>query len=107
SAALSEVGAPVPAGFKAGAERFGRTRTIGNLGMIAIEFSNRELLDASRRASSRGIAIALSGMAVIAIAGIGFGFLLTRRLKTVSDAATRMASGDLNVRTHFAGRDEG
>jgi two-component system sensor histidine kinase RpfC len=103
---FSELGAPVPTRFAETPERFWRTRTLGNLGMIAIEFSNRELLDASRRATSRGIAIALSGMAVIAIAGIGFGFLLTRRLKRVSDAATRLASGDLNVRTHITGGDE-
>src|SRR5215467_3845423 len=103
---FSELGVPVPTRFADTPERFWRTRTLGNLGMIAIEFSNRELLDASRRATSRGIAIALSGMVVIAVAGIGFGFLLTRRLKTVRDAAARLAAGDLGVRTGITGRDE-
>jgi two-component system sensor histidine kinase RpfC len=103
---FSELGMPVPVRFVDTAERFWRTRKLGNLGMTAIEFSNRELIEAIRRATSRGIAIALSGMAVIAIAGIGFGFLLTRRLKTVSDAAERLASGDLSVRTRITGGDE-
>ena len=103
---FSELGIPVPARFADTPERFWRTRVIGNLGTIAIEFSNRELINATRRAVSRGIAIALIGMAVIAIAGVGFGFLLTRRLKTVSDAAARLASGDLSVRTNIAGGDE-
>jgi signal transduction histidine kinase/DNA-binding response OmpR family regulator len=103
---FSDLGKPVPAQFTDTAERFWRTKTIGNLGMIGMEFSNRELIEASRRVISRGIMIALIGMAIIAVAGIGFGFLLTRRLKTVSDAAARLASGDLSVRTSFTGRDE-
>jgi len=103
---FSDLGKPVPAQFTDATERFWRTKVIGNLGMIGMEFSNRELIEASRRVINRGIMIALIGMAVIAIAGIGFGFLLTRRLKTVSDAAARLASGDLSVRTSFTGRDE-
>jgi two-component system, sensor histidine kinase RpfC len=103
---FSELGIPVPARFADTTERFWRTRVIGNLGMIAIEFSNRELIDASRRAINRGITIALISMALIAVAGIGFGFLLTRRLKTVTGAAAQLASGDLSVRTGFTGGDE-
>jgi signal transduction histidine kinase/DNA-binding NarL/FixJ family response regulator len=103
---FSDLGKPVPTQFTDATERFWRTQVIGNLGMIGMEFSNRELIEASRRGISRGITIALIGMAVIAVAGIAFGFLLTRRLKTVSDAAARLASGDLSVRTGFAGRDE-
>jgi signal transduction histidine kinase/CheY-like chemotaxis protein len=103
---FSDLGKPVPAQFTDGSERFWRTQTIGNLGMIGMEFSNRELIEASRRGISRGITIALIGMAVIAVAGIGFGFLLTRRLKRVSDAAAQLASGELSVRTGFTGRDE-
>ena len=106
SADFSDVGMPLPARFTDTAERFWRTMAIGNLGMIAMEFSNRELIEASRQASARGIVIALIGMAFIAVAGVGFGFLLTRRLKTVTDAAARLASGDLGVRTGFTGRDE-
>src|SRR5262249_39686802 len=103
---FSELGMPVPVRFADTPERFWRTRTLGNLGMTAIEFSNSELIEASQRVSNLGILIALIGMVVIAVAGIGFGFLLTRRLKTVSDAAARLAAGDLAVRTGFAGRDE-
>jgi two-component system sensor histidine kinase RpfC len=103
---FSELGSAFPARFAETAERFWRTRAVGNLGMIAMQFSNRELLATSQRAISRGIAIALVGMAIIAVAGIVFGFLLTRRLKTLSDAAARLAAGDLSVRTGIAGRDE-
>jgi len=103
---FSDLGKALPARFSDTSGRFWRTKTMGNLGMIAVEFSNRELIEATRQATARGIVIALIGMAVIAVAGVGFGFLLTRRLKTVTDAAARLASGDLDVRTGFAGRDE-
>jgi signal transduction histidine kinase/DNA-binding response OmpR family regulator len=106
STEFSDLGRRPPVRFRDSGERFWRTREIGNLGMIAMEFSNRELIDASQRMINRGIAIAVIGMVVIAVAGIAFGFLLTRRLKTVSHAASRLAAGDLGVRTGFAGHDE-
>jgi two-component system, sensor histidine kinase RpfC len=103
---LSDLGKAFPAQFSDTPERFWRTKTMGNLGMIAVEFSNRELIEATRLATRRAITIALIAMVVIAVTGIAFGFLLTRRLETVTDAAARLGSGDLSVRTSFAGRDE-
>ena len=103
---FSELGSAFPVIFAETAERFWRTKAVGNLGMIAMQYSNRELIETSQRAVKRGIAIASGGMVIIAVAGIVFGFLLTRRLKTVSDAAAKLAAGDLSVRTGITGRDE-
>lgn len=103
---FADVGRAVPADFTDTTERFWRTKAMGNLGMIAMEFSNRELIQATWRVTHLAMMIALSGMVVIAVAGTGFGFLLTRRLKTVSDAAAQLASGNLTVRTNFTGHDE-
>ena len=47
---FSDLGKPVPAQFTDTAERFWRTKTIGNLGVIGMEFSNRS---SSRRAGGR------------------------------------------------------
>ncbi len=103
---FADVGKPVPSSLGESTERFWRTKKIDNLGMVAMEFSNKELIQATWRVTQRGITIALSGMLFIAIAGTTFGFLLTRRLKQVSDAAERLASGDLTIRTNFSGHDE-
>lgn len=103
---FGDVGKPVPTTFADTTERFWRSRRLGDLGTLAMEFSNAELLEATRTLTQRAILVALGGMVLIAVAGIGFGFLLTRRLRTVADAAAQIAAGNLGVRTHLRGRDE-
>lgn len=106
STEFSDVGKIMPTQLASTAEKFWKTKNIEGFGAISIQFSNSELLAATVQVTKLGIGIALSGMAVIAIAGLGFGFLLTRRLSVLISAAEQMANGDLSVKTGFKGRDE-
>ncbi|MFT5699207.1 MAG: diguanylate cyclase (GGDEF)-like protein [Desulforhopalus sp.] len=103
---FSDVGKNMPSFLGSTEEKFWQTKELNGFGSIAIQFSNAELLAASHQVTKLGITIALSGMAVIALAGLGFGFLLTRRLSVLIEAAGKLADGDLGARTHFEGRDE-
>lgn len=87
-------------------ERFWKTRPIGDLGQIAVQFSNENLNEATIEVTRQGAFIALVGMIIIAIAGTSFGFLLTRRLSILSDAANQLADGKLNIKTGLRGDDE-
>ena len=78
----------------------------GKLGTLAIKFSHETLVEANRRALDRGIGIALFGMIVIAVIGVGIGFLLTRRLEKLKSAAMKMAEGDLSATANIKGHDE-
>jgi methyl-accepting chemotaxis protein len=78
----------------------------GLLGVLAIEFSNRELEDTYREARDFGISIALVGMLIIAAVGILVGVFLTRRLETITRAAALLSEGDLSVRTDLDQQDE-
>lgn len=82
-------------------DSFWRTREIANsagpLGTLAIEFSHRTLLQANAEARNLGLAIAGTGMIVIALAGILTGLLLTRRLERLTAAANDISEGDLEV----------
>jgi len=78
----------------------------GRLGVLAIRFSSRDLLQAQAEARRLGLGIAAAGMTVIALVGIAMGVLLTRRLEQLTQAAGRMARGDRGVRAAVPGRDE-
>jgi diguanylate cyclase (GGDEF)-like protein len=78
----------------------------GSLGVVAVNFSNEALIAAKKEVLFLGIRIALSGMTFIAIVGVLTGYLLTRRLEVLSDAAQRIREGDLEVQTNLVGRDE-
>lgn len=106
STTFNEVGKLISEAFSDTDQRFWRTRMIGDLGTIAIQFSNEALIEATWKVTNLGIKIALTGMMVILFAGTFFGLLLTRKLSVVIQAAERMATGDLEARTGFAGQDE-
>ena len=78
----------------------------GVLGKLAILFSHETLLDANQKAVDLGIATALSGMIIIAIIGIIIGFLLTRRLENLTQAASKIAEGNFSASTTIRGNDE-
>lgn len=78
----------------------------GKLGELAIGFSNQALHSAYTKARNRGLVIAAFGMAIIAIAGILTGFLLTRRLERITTAAQHVAAGEASVATGIQGNDE-
>ncbi len=78
----------------------------GILGEIAINFSHERLLAANRRAFDLGVSIALIGMALIAVIGVFIGYVLTRRLDKLKQAALRLADGDTKVKVDLPGKDE-
>ena len=92
------------------ARRVWRTQEIRNqrqrLGVLAIEISNAALVESTTDARNLGSAIAVTGMALIALVGLAAGFLLTRRLAGVTDAAQRFAQGETDARARVGGRDE-
>jgi len=92
------------------AREFWRTEKIGNtsgvLGTLSIKFSRAQLEQANQEAKYLGVKTAIFGLIVIAIAGLMMGHLLTRRLNALSKAASKIAKGDLAVRTNLSGTDE-
>jgi len=105
----SRVGEGLPA-LRDGAETYWRRRELANetgpLGVLAVEFSAAPLVRIHAQARNLGIAIGLAGMAVIAVVGVGFGMLLTRRLERVMAAAEAVAAGALDRRSGVRGDDE-
>lgn len=78
----------------------------GTLGKLHVRFSDGELNAAYAENMRLGISIAALGMLVVAIAGIAFGHLLTRRLEQVIEQTRRFAAGEMEVRTEVGGNDE-
>jgi PAS domain S-box-containing protein len=78
----------------------------GHLGKIGIRFSNAQLNHEVLLARNTGILVAVACMAIIAMAGIGAGVLLARRLEYLSKVADRFAAGDIEARAGFRGKDE-
>lgn len=78
----------------------------GLMGILAIEFSNKELAIAYVNARDFGVGIALVGMLVIATIGLIVGFLLTRRLEIITNTAQLLADGDFTARTNIHAQDE-
>ncbi len=109
SSDVADIGAVLPA-LRDTPERFWKTQEIdnasGRMGMLAINFSHAELLEANSDALDVGIAIGLSGMTFIAVVGVLIGHLLTRRLSILAATARRFAEGDLSAKTNFVGSDE-
>ena len=78
----------------------------GHLGQVAVNFSNVEILAAKKEVLTLGIKVAAAGMIFIAIIGLLTGFLLTRRLELLSNAAKRIKDGQLDIQTNLKGGDE-
>lgn len=78
----------------------------GELGTLAIKFSNEALYQANREVMNLGIWTALTGMILIAIIGILIGHVLTRKLEVLKTVAHNFSKGYLGTRTGFDGKDE-
>lgn len=106
---LPELGQPLP-NLTNTDHDYWRRREIANqnekLGTLAIKFSNAKLTQATQEALNLGITIALTGMGFIAVVGLLMGYLLTRKLEILRQAAQRFAKGDWSVKTKLTGRDE-
>ena len=77
-----------------------------DLGSLAIEFSQGPLRQAYQRTLKIGIAIAVIGTVVIALAGWLMGHVLTRRLWSLAVAADKVACGETDIRVFLPGCDE-
>lgn len=78
----------------------------GELGTLAVQFSDEALFSAYYRTRNLAMAIAIAGMVLIAMVGIATGFVLTRRLRRVADAAHEFAEGHIHARSEVSGHDE-
>lgn len=109
SSSMAEIGQPLPK-LQAGEDRYWRVRDIGNesgkMGVLAVEFSQAAVIEASRRTLNMGVALALAGMVIIAVVGVVMGRLLTRKLDRLAESAQRVAAGDLHAVSGFDGNDE-
>ena len=109
SSNVADVGGPLPT-FTDSSDRYWRSQPVvtaaGNLGLLAIEFSNQALVEANIKARNLGIAIAAIGMSIILIVGIVVGYALTRRLDRITGAARRFAEGHLDTQSGVRGGDE-
>lgn len=106
---LSQLGKPKPRLVDSDTE-FWRTRKISNanedLGLLAIRYSNAKLINATRSALNLSLWIAASGMVIIAVVGLIMGYLLTRRLDSLTRAAQQLANGQLDTNVDLGGNDE-
>lgn len=105
SNSLSDIGHPMPKLINTQAV-YWRNKPMIGYGSIAIQFSNGLLQSQILNAEQRGLVIALSCMIAIAVAGLLFGFLLTRKLATLTDAASQFADGNYQRRIDVSGKDE-
>jgi len=109
SSSLNELGETVPELVNSDTTHW-RTSLLeneaGRLGSLSVLFSQQVQIDSFQAIRNRGIAIAATGMGLIAVFGLAFGYLLTYRLQKVVQAANRVAQGDYSVRTHLRKSDE-
>lgn len=82
------------------------TSAAGALGTLAVQFSDAQLIASYQRTRNLAIAIAATGMVVIALVGLATGFALTRRLERVTEAARQFSAGNTSARSNVAGHDE-
>jgi len=78
----------------------------GSLGTLAVRFSDAALVNSYQRTRNLAISIAIGGMIMIAMVGLATGFALTRRLSRVTEAARKIAAGDISARSKVSGYDE-
>ena len=103
---FSDVGQSIPQKLNDSDGHYWRVMPIPNLGQLAIEFSTLSLQNTRREAIQVGVLTALAGMVYIALMGVGFGFLLTRRLTQLSTAAEQIGQGNYSTLIETSGKDE-
>lgn len=103
---FADVGEPLPAQLTSTNDNHWRVLPIPKLGQLAIEFSTLPIQNTRRDAIRVGVVTALAGMVYIALMGIGFGFLLTRRLTQLSATAEQIGQGNFSTLIETEGSDE-
>ncbi len=105
SSNFSAIGSRLPLNLVDTDVLFWRSKALEN-GTVAIQFSNKLMMDASRQVTNRAIIIALTGMTLISIVGMLFGHLLTRRLERLTKAAGAISNGEMAVAFNDDAEDE-
>lgn len=106
SSRFSDVGQIAASSFPDTQDHYWRVMPVQNLGQLAIEFSSLALQNTRREAIQIGVLTALAGMVYIALMGVGFGFLLTRRLTQLSITAQQIGQGNFSTLIETDGSDE-
>lgn len=75
-------------------------------GRLLVTFSKAQLTGARSEALELGIKLGLIGMALIALFGVLFGYLLTRRLDKAVGYTKKIAKGDFQQPLQVSGNDE-
>ena len=75
-------------------------------GRLLVTFSKAQLTGARSEALELGIKLGLIGMALIAVFGVFFGYLLTRRLDKAVGYTKKIAKGDFQQPLKVSGNDE-
>lgn len=100
---------PMPA-LEDGGDRYWRSADVrsqdSRIGRVAIEFSDTALNAAYREARNLGLMIGLAGLLFTAAVGLAVGYVLTRRLNILADAADGINAGDMTVPFVVSGTDE-
>ena len=78
----------------------------GPLGTLGIAFSEAPLIALNRHMQALAAGWSATGLLLILIVSLFSAHLLTRRLERITDAASRVANGDLEARSNVAGNDE-
>ncbi len=109
SSDVLDIGTSVPA-FKDSQDSFWKitdlTNEAGKIGLLAINFSHKNLAEANKKALNLAISVAVPAMIIIAFVGVLIGYLLTRQLNRLTSTAQRLANGDLSAKTGLKGKDE-
>ena len=72
-------------------------KKIQSLGTLEVEFNRQIHDDKISNARSLGIKIAVTGISVIFVASLAFGYLLTRRLQNLNEALVSFGTGNTDV----------
>ena len=103
------IGGALPS-LNASEHRYWRTGEVTGhsnaLGTLAIEFSNTALAAAYKKIRNVALAVAICGTVFIAAVGVMIGEVLTRRLKSLADAADGIAAGKTSFPPHLSAHDE-
>jgi len=109
SSNIADVGNPLPV-LNDSEDRYWRSQPVasaaGDLGLLAIEFSNEAIVAANTQARNLGVTIAIIGMSIILVIGLIVGYALTHRLDLITGAARGFAEGNYNAHSGVSGRDE-
>jgi len=95
-----------PVSHIASENHYWETRRLPKMGLIEVGFSLTRIKTQLQKAKHMGIGLALTGMFIIAIGGLSFGFLLTHKLGSLTRIISKFKDSGKYVRIDVTGNDE-